>query len=381
MSSHTEAQARLRQHYLAMLRRSGEDLTFADHRPASFSDVLERGRLNRQTLEQMIRMLEDDRGYGSFETVGTEPLFDYLYRLATVRQRKGPYLGDRLPQLQRVLDNQAAEVFRWLDALDLDLPSTVFVGVFPTGQLNARSHVVPDSGVLVLVNAGLMDLIFTVLKTNLATASIKSWGPPLLQREQASMVLTDALNAYLFAGNSFHSWALPRLPKEREPFLEYVLRRAEQFVLCHELGHIFAGHVRVERKDSPTRRPNPEDEFEADRIALSIMTKAAVPGRDSARHGQYLAAGIFAFFVVAKAVEWLQSELGLPISDRNTHPALLDRMNTAEPYLESTLPGPDPIRRAALFAGWMGGHLTGIRDRLGQVDGALRRPGRWEKGS
>ena len=123
------------------------------------------------------------------------------------------------------------------------LPFDVFAGLYPTGDFNA--HVEPVAGgALILINAGLMDLLFTVLKANLAASGGPKDPPPLRDR-QTTMVLAEAFNAYIYGQGSIAAWPLPRLDSDREQILGFVLRAGELFVLGHELGHIVRGHVRL----------------------------------------------------------------------------------------------------------------------------------------
>src|SRR5438067_9828936 len=196
--------------YRSLLESNGLDLEFADTPPATWPDLFEGGEFNPRAAQQAIRMLESQRGYQSFEGVGTEPEADYLYRLAVVGTVGGPYAGEGLLGLQRAIDNQMSEVRAWLASKAIHLPYDVYACVFPTGEFNARAHPAPPFGALLLVNSGLMDLIFTILKTNLAS-SLDANDRPLLKPIQVVMVLAEAFNAYLYSESSTRSWRLPPL--------------------------------------------------------------------------------------------------------------------------------------------------------------------------
>ena len=104
----------------------------------------EEGKFNIDQIEEMIRQLENGRSYGSFDTVGTEPRMDWLFRLGTVRSRMGPYLGPMTRQLRNALGRRVADVERGLDRLGRRLSFQCYVDLFPTGDLNAMSMRVPS---------------------------------------------------------------------------------------------------------------------------------------------------------------------------------------------------------------------------------------------
>jgi hypothetical protein len=226
-----------------------------------------------------------------------------------------------------------------------------------------------------------MDLIFTVLKTIMATAGDDT-NPPLLEYNQATMVLTEAFNNYLYGDGSLSAWGMPRLDTVREETLGFLLRRAEQFVIAHELGHVVAGHVVLSPSKGNVEQTKlkPENEFAADRFAVELLLVSDplwLRGRPE-DHAQYLAGAILSFFTIAAAVDRLRRELTIVDRTTGTHPELLERTARVRTLLAEALPGHDPFGRVDAFDHWLAGHLPGIVGWFREIQQVFRRPGRWE---
>lgn len=367
----------LRDAYIRFLERSaGIDLAFADHEPDHLTNPFAGRLFDRTAAEAALRLLEQQRGYSTWHTVATEPEMDYLYRLATVRKGKGPYLGDRLPPLQAILDRHAEALFKVFERNQMQLPFPVFVGLYPTGGFNAFVEVVPQ-GALLLVNAGQMDLMFCVLKVNLA-ASGGHDDPPLLTDGQTTMALAEAFNAYLFGDGSLRAWALPPLDKNRAAVLGDVLGAGHHFVLAHELGHVACGHVHLPDGDGQAQVTlSPQTELEADRFAVDLLVKS-IAFEDESPLAQFLAGGILNVLTVAFALEALQKEFGLASPAAGTHPALSERWKHLGAELNERFPAAQPLARGKIFFRWLENHLAGIAAWLRQVDEEMKRPGKYE---
>jgi hypothetical protein len=379
LSAQTDVQSALRDSYLQKLKEVGLDLPFADIRPAQPPSPMASGRFDPKVAADLTKYLESMRGYTSWPTVGTEPRVNFMARLANVKKQSLPYLGSRLPHFQDVLNQQMLEVRVWLYEQKVQLPCELFAGLFPTGQLNARAIPVAGVGALLLVNVGLMDLIFMLLKTNIATRA-KNETVPLLTDEQAEMVLADVFNAYLYGEGSLGAWSLPPLPQEREGNLAFVLQRAEQFVLAHEIGHVVLGHVSI---DGPEKRHRvgdytQEQENEADQFALELLLRAHKQEPQWELRSSFLAGAVMTFFAVADAVQRLQQALAQSNAQTESHPALADRMNRAAQQLRTALPIPDLLARAEIFADWLNTSLCAVTDWLALVKETMNRPTPWD---
>jgi hypothetical protein len=366
----------LRRAYEALLRGEGLDLVLED-RPRSFPDDLVRDdQLDVKAAGELIRQLESERGYDSFEGVGTEPVADYLYRLGTIRRRRGPYLAEHLRSLQAVIDDQWVELGRWLRPEAGERPWSVMPGIFPTGELNARVHPVPGEGGLVLVNSGLMDLFFAVLKINMASAGFKG-APPLLNEGQTAMVLADAINAYLFGGGAFEAQPLPPLPPERVPIVGFLLRRAEQFVVAHELGHLAAGHV--DPRTAAAYHADPDNELAADAFAVSLLARSVADEPAGRRHDvvRYLAGGVSLFFHVALVTEIAWEALGRAGTSGDSHPPTRARRDAAFTRMEELWELHRPLELPIALGLWFERALPSTIDWLRRVDEIIDRPGRY----
>jgi hypothetical protein len=362
--------------YEAKLGESGEDLAFSDFSPEYVPNMfLPTGELNVRAAKTFIRDQEDVRGYTSFEEVGKEEPAIYFARLARVQQVEGPYRGNILPPLQNVLDLQAEPVQKFIqNRLGLHLPYPVLVKLSPTGELNAKVERVPEAGgALVLINAGLMDLIYRVLKISLA-ASSRGSSPPVLSSQQATKALAEAFNAYLYAGSSHFAWPLPRLPQDQEGELRFLIRRAERFVICHEFGHIILGHVPLQ---SPLRL-TPEFELQADDFSTLVLSQMLRKERHFRKLAGHLGVSIFSFFATAIAIEQLRVAFKMERSAAESHPGLLPRRIRVEQHLDSRLPGRHPLLLAFAFDHWMNTQLQSVILLLKEVNENVRRPGQWD---
>jgi hypothetical protein len=367
----------LRLQYMALMASEGVDLAFADQRPETWpSPFDDQGNFDPESARRLIRYLESVRRYTDWAAVGSEGRPIFLSRLGKVASQAGPYRGEGLAALQGVVDRKTHQLALKLRAAGIALPFPVYIGLYPTGQFNARVKPV-DGGALVLINAGLMDLIFTVLKVNQASSGDEA-DPPLLQNPQASMALADAFNAYLFGDWSGKSYGLPSLDQRREHFLWTVLNTAELFVLAHELGHVACGHVRLPASPGgpASVTVTPAAELEADRFAVNLLTEG---GGISADVAPLIGGGILTVLVVASALERLGRFLGLPQAAAGTHPALSERWEQLGPLLTSRMPGTEPLRGATTFAGWLlQQHLPEIAEWLSAVGQTVTRTNKWE---
>jgi hypothetical protein len=370
----------LRRAYHEYLKRTGLDLAFADHAPASMAslpDPFAGGSFDPKAAAAFNRLLESSRGYSDWHSVGTEPPADYLLRLATVRRRGGPYLGDRLPHLQDELERLGGDLLDEIHHSGSKLPFDVMFGLNPTGDFNA--HVEPVAGgALILMNAGTMDLLFTILKINLA-ASGSEQDPPKLNQEQTAMVLAEAFNAYLYGEFSLLAWPLPPLDPKREEPLAYLLRAGEGFMLAHELGHVALGHVRPPATvgGEAEVRLTPETELEADKFGVDLLIHSAALKNDDPTT-QFLAGGIMNFLIVELTKSALARVFQLEQVIVGTHPALEDRFKSVGALLNERFPSAEPLKKAAMFQGWLDlQFFEPVVALLRQVDETFKRPGKY----
>lgn len=362
----------LRAAYEQLLRTGGEDLAFADQPKSLPTDLVRDGELDVRAAKEMIRQLEAVRVYDSFAGVGTEPRANYLHRLATVRTRKGPYLADHLSALQGVLDEHLAAM---REAAHLDTPRPVFVGVFPHGDLNARTRLIPDCGALILVNSGLMDLLWNVCKTNLASAHVRG-EPPLLSDEQTLLVLTESFNDYLFGAGAHMVQQLPGLSDERAAYAATIVRYAEQFVAGHEIGHVVARHLDA---GHPFAHDDIARENEADSIAAELvfaLARAEIGG-DPLHYLQLPVTGVVAFFSIALAVESLRIR-ATGAQPGETHPPTHHRVGRFCDRVLRRFNDDRLLVKANRFDQWLNGFVPSIGDVFAEVDSTMTRSGEFD---
>lgn len=370
-------QGELRDAYLELLKRSGLDLAFADHAPKSPPSAFVGGEWDPKASKAAVRYRDQSRGYATWEAVGIEPRANYLERLGTVRARGGPYLGDRLPIFQDVLDVQVATLLDAAGRAGVHLPFDFFVGIYPNGEFNAHPELVPG-GALILIDAGLIDLLSCILRANLG-ASGSEQNPPLLQDLQTSMVLAEAFNAYLFGEGSFRAWSPPRLDPTRDQILGFLQRAGELFVIAHELGHVACGHIGppVPGGGQAGIRLTPENELEADTFAVDLLVCVRGVGDDVQRE-QFLSAGMLNILSVAFALSALTQEFQLDEAATGTHPTLVDRWAHLGKLLTEHFPAADAVKRGEIFRRWLNDkYLGNIVEWLRQVDELIKRPGKW----
>jgi len=155
-------------------------------------------------------------------------------------------------ELQDVLDRYSEEIEQ---SMRREVP--VYVAEFPTGEFNAMAYPVP-AGTLILVNTGLMMLVYRVCKIvsqsiNIAimdAAGNPKHDPPFQETPYELVVeqLAECVLSYLHYGNP---WTTPRnsaMSPAKSVIFGGIVQATEKFVLLHEYGHFFAGHFNTPKK-------------------------------------------------------------------------------------------------------------------------------------
>ncbi|CCH31470.1 hypothetical protein ABZ816_04225 [Actinosynnema sp. NPDC047251] len=310
--------------------------------------------------------------YHTWTQVAGEPVRTRLERLADVRDRPAAYRRAHLHTLQRTLDALQPEVLHLARAAGWTVTTPVLAGVFPTGTLDGLCVPVPGRGVLVLVNSGLPDLVGAVLK--IMTGALPNYGtPPLLSSEQASYALAEAINAYLYGNGAVEAQPLPELSGQRLALVGLMLRRATQFVVAHEIGHVLAGHlVNARRWTDPNTPVGALDaqsvgwprEHEADRIAAMIMlhTLDDLAPRELDVHEPCLVAAVLLVLFLHEVVDRLADERGLVVPFAGTHPPPVRRIQSVVEHLAERVRTPRALDLAADVATWLEDQLAGVRE-------------------
>ncbi|MEU4443701.1 hypothetical protein AB0K14_20180 [Actinosynnema sp. NPDC050801] len=319
--------------------------------------------------------------YHTWTQVGGEPVPGRLARLVDVRVRPAAYRPAHLHEQQRTLDAVQPEVLHLARAAGWRPTVPLLAGVFPTGTLDGLSVPVPGRGVLVLVNTSLLDLLAAVLK--IMTGALPNYGtPPLLTAEQASYALAEALNAHLYGNGAVEARRLPELSGQRAALVALMARRATQFVLAHEVGHVLAGHLRhARRRTDPGTPVGPLDaqsvgwarEHEADRVAATIMLHSldGLGAREREAHEPCLVGAVLLVLFLHEVTDRLADELGLAVPFSGNHPPPVRRIQSLVEHLAGRVRTPRALDLAADVATWLEAQLGGVRDWFRLVDEAL----------
>jgi hypothetical protein len=316
--------------------------------------------------------------YYTWSQVAAESVPARLHRLTTLRLRPDPYRGQELHALQQVLDGQSAELFGLAESAGWAVRTPFHAGVFPTGSLNGLCRPMPGTGVLVLVDSGLLHLVPDVLKIMIVSRS--SFGEdPLLEPACAASALAEVFNAHLFGNGAVGARPLPDLAGQRRDLLRLMSRRATQFVVAHELAHVHAGHLltswRLTDPNTPVGALDMQAvgwprEYEADRMAARIMlaslTDLSPWDRDTVE--PYLVGALLFVLALHEVVAVLAEAAGCVLPFAGSHPPPLLRIQSMVEHLAEHLRTPESIAVAADLATWLDERIPGVLEWFRLVD-------------
>jgi hypothetical protein len=316
--------------------------------------------------------------YYTWSQVAAESVPARLHRLATLRLRPDPYRGAELHASQQVLDAQAPELFDLAETAGWPVRTPFFAGVFPTGSMNALCRPMPGTGVLVLVDSGLLHLVPDVLKIMIVSRS--AFGDsPLLEPSFAASALAEVFNAHLFGNGAAGARALPELAGQRLDLLRLMARRATQFVVAHEMAHVQAGHLLTSwRQTDPNTPVGALDmqavgwprEYEADRVAATIMlaslTDLSPWERDTVE--PYLVGAVLLVLALHEVVAVLAEATDRVLPFTGSHPPPLLRIQSVVEHLAEHLRTPESIAVAADLATWLDDRIPGVLEWFRMVD-------------
>jgi hypothetical protein len=268
--------------------------------------------------------------YPSWAAVGREGRSVLLHRLATMARRPRVFGGINAEHYQGILDEKQTQIEQLIERSGRKVP-TAYVALFPTGSHHAEAMAV-DGGILILVNSGLMNLVYRLAKIHFASASYGT-GKPLIDDVQSAVALGELLTAHTVGGSSFLARELPPLDRSRLEIATKLTTLAEAFVIAHEYAHALAGHLDPSRTrvavDTPAGRiplyqQAQEDEFDADRLALEIIGPALrMP--DSPRGEAVALSAVLLFFFVDHVVGRLRRLRDEARPTATTHPSTEER--------------------------------------------------------
>jgi IrrE N-terminal-like domain len=276
--------------------------------------------------------------YPSWSHVGRDARNVLLHRIATMASRPRAFAGINADRYQRTLDEKEAQIEALIERSGRAVPPA-YVGLFPTGSHNAEATGV-EGGTLILVNSGLMNLLYRVAKISVASATYAS-EPALIDDVQTAMALTETLAAHTVGGSSFLARDLPMLDRRRLEIASKLTTLAEVFVIAHEYAHILAGHLDDPGRESTgigpgaqlmVYRQSQSEEYEADRLALDIIGPGLLMP-DSPRGEAVALSAVLMFFFVDLMVWKFLALTGHRRPAPTTHPHSEDRYERARRQL------------------------------------------------
>ncbi|MFL4469030.1 hypothetical protein ACERZ8_03770 [Tateyamaria armeniaca] len=338
---------------------------------------------NARFLEnEVLKSITQKPSQSDFDKHINEMYADVAKRRAAMRSE-----GENPDISRHSLDRSASHLRRFLTehyAAQADLLNRTLFCEFPTGSLNAETVAV-SSGFLVLINSGISPFLRQVCEV-IVRFERDSEGS-IHPTEETISILADIFYAYISYGSSLAGPAL--LSGGESGLLAGTLAMAcWHFVLCHEYGHIAAGHL--EADGSRNMLPTPkgkvavlsrqqEEEFQADAIGYKISLETpslktidtstldrVLDGRFSgedfakAMRLKSALAAPYIFFSIVLVLEEIWSRSAKPSDDNalvQTHPPAKERIRGLAPVLFSL-----DVRHRS-FASF-GGKLGSIREEI-----------------
>lgn len=177
------------------------------------------------------------------------------------------------------------------------VPEDVAFGVLPTGQVNGRACAVPAGGLIVALDDGLFNFVYSLAKAIATLCEVTvtevdgsgevnvSWldndiARSLQNNEHANLRWLEILFATFILGYPNQAPIRP-LMGDRMYLSTMLTTAVEFFVVAHEFGHLILGHY--ERNHLASKRMLPggveidefetarAEELEADRIGLELL--------------------------------------------------------------------------------------------------------------
>ncbi|WP_158751545.1 hypothetical protein [Streptomyces bicolor] len=284
--------------------------------------------------------------------------------------------GDYSVLHQNPYDGIRTDLLHTLQLSGIELPGPVYVGEYPHNSFNAQACVVPG-GTLILVNTGLMTLLFQVAK--LVGASFRTFtrtedagmqfeeetAEMIRQWDRARKTVAKAVVAYIFHGDARRAGRIPVDADSRALLGVPLAGAARDFVVGHEFGHFLAGHLHepaARTRSGEWIRKSHQQEFEADEIgALLMLRRLENPGDQIQKN--FAVAGPFLFFAIDHLVTRVRNEIndipaGLIVTD---HPPS-DERAAALRRLFVEIEGPGVVQFANAFVSVLSAQENDILD-------------------
>ncbi len=204
------------------------------------------------------------------------------------------------------------------------------VGVLPIRSVNAHVLKSPNGDPLIILDRGLMLMSHYYLEVMISL-------PVIIKKHNADMATKHLIESYLFiinyfasAGNMPYPEKMVELPYQMLATSLQITMAIETFALCHELAHIYAGHIEkspaksfslIEKSEEDTNfyQMSQKQELEADSIAwewylMTIKNNKFIQG--------IIPTAALYFFTLLSLVE---KNLGVP-DKYTTHPPAVERL-------------------------------------------------------
>jgi hypothetical protein len=245
-----------------------------------------------------------------------------------------------------MLQGFAEEIQANARCLGIRVDRPFLIAEYPTGEFNACIAPVRPGAALILVNFGLLMMVFQVAKIQSLSLNFcrsdgegnripgTDFGAAGFTIEQTTSALANTIYAYLAHQDSTRAIRFPVLVGERLNLLDGLLHHCERFIVAHELAHLFCGHL----EDSDYRNvaiPGGvvrayeylrDMEFEADTLALRCcMHDVEWP---SGQMASWIAAGATFLFGLQRLVGKVLSLHRPPVpgTTLSDHPSADDRI-------------------------------------------------------
>jgi hypothetical protein len=179
--------------------------------------------------------------------------------------------------------------------LGYEVPEAVTFGLLPTGRVNGLACAVPAGGLIVAIDDGLFNFLYSLAKAIATFCDVTvtdssmdiSWVDEDIARvvrmnEEANRRWLEALVATLVYGYPNVAPQRPLLDN-RAYLVSMLVTSVEFFLVAHEFGHLILGHY--ERNDATSKwrlssgaeveeiNPEMEEELDADRLGLELLRK------------------------------------------------------------------------------------------------------------
>ncbi|HEX8565305.1 MAG TPA: hypothetical protein VF648_06510 [Pyrinomonadaceae bacterium] len=136
----------------------------------------------------------------------------------------------------KLLEQMNKSLLERFKASNVSIEESAYLGVFPTNSINA--HIVRrEGGYLILVNTGLFELLETIISLFFSVDIGKEKEIAKVAAEQIRQYCKDRTLPDPFKIDCFTK------DQSRIATATQIVNSAEEFVICHEYGHLIDGHV------------------------------------------------------------------------------------------------------------------------------------------